>query len=354
MHVRARSFRWPLAAIATLILVLAAGALRFSSAAKAGSPACSDAVTSAPTTRATVSSASTAFGKALVIGSGAYTGCSLYLLTSDQLHSLTGSHFACSDTPNAVPASPPCDTVLWPALLTDGAPIAGPGVKAKLLGTVTRTDLPGLPAVQEVTYAGQPLYRFTFDDEPGDTQGANLFDPVTSPTGIWDLVDPSRGTPATGAAQLQLETAPLGASGPEKTVLAVTMNNAFTDLFASAGFPVYTLSPGHGHGHGHDHGKGGHGPMGPGGPCQALCQQYWLPVLTSGRPQAGDGVDQHALGTMMRPDGTQQVTYRGRPLYLFADDAYLPPFPYNAAVASINGAGANTMWGVFDTVPAVH
>jgi predicted lipoprotein with Yx(FWY)xxD motif len=348
MHLRARSFRWPLAAIAALILVLAAGALRFSSAAKADSPACSDAVTSAPTGPATVSSTSTAFGKALVIGSGPYTGCSLYLLTSDQLHSLTGSHFACSDTPNAVPESPPCDTVLWPALLTAGAPIAGPGVKAKLLGTVTRTDLPGLPAVQEVTYARQPLYRFTFDDEPGDTQGANLFDPVTSPAGIWDLVDPSRGTPATGAAQLQVETAPLGASGPEKTVLAVTMNNAFTDLFSNAGFPVYTLS------RGHDRGRGPGAVMGPGGPCQALCQQYWPPVLTSGRPEAGAGVDRHALGMTMGPDGTHQVTYRGKPLYLFADDAYLPPFPYNGALASINGAGANTMWGVFDTVPPVH
>jgi predicted lipoprotein with Yx(FWY)xxD motif len=333
------------AAVAVLAMGLVAGALQFSSPARADSPACSDAITSAPTGPATVSSASTAFGNALVVGSGPYTGCSLYLLTSDQLHSLTGSHYACSDTPNAVPGSPPCDTVLWPALLTDGAPIAGPGVNARLLGTVTRTDLPGLPAVQQVTYAGQPLYRFVFDDDPGDTQGANLFDPVTSPQGIWYLVDPSRGNPATGAARLQLETAPLGASGPQKTVLSVTMNNTFTDLFADASFPVYTLSQGRGHrGRGHWNGHGG--------ACSDLCLQYWPPVLTAGRPQAGAGVDPRALGTTMGPNGSQQVTYRGRPLYLFADDAYLPPFPYNGATASINGAGANTLWGVFNTIPA--
>lgn len=336
MRLRIRPSGWPLAgAVAALTLALAAGALQFSSPAKADSPSCADAVTSVPTGPATVSTASSAFGKVLVVGSGAYTNCSLYLLTSDQLHSLTGSHFACSNTPNAIPGSPPCDTVLWPALLTDGAPIAGPGVKANLLGTVTRTDLPGLPAVQQVTYAGQPLYRFVFDDTPGDTQGANLFDPVTSPTGIWYLVDPSRGNPATGAAQLQLETAPLGGTGTDRTVLAVTMNNTFTDLFPAASFPVYTSSRGRGR-------------------CRALCEQYWPPVLTSGRPEAGAGVDGHALGTTRRPDGTQQVTYRDRPLYLFADDAYLPPFAYNGAAASINGAGANTMWGVFDTVPPSH
>ena len=62
-----------------------------------------------------------------------------------------------------------------------------------LVGTVTRTDLPGLGSVQQVTYAGQPLYRFFQDETPGETEGANLFDPVTSPTGIWYLVQPSQG-----------------------------------------------------------------------------------------------------------------------------------------------------------------
>jgi predicted lipoprotein with Yx(FWY)xxD motif len=279
-----------------------------------------------------VSAASTAYGKVLIVGSGAYAGCSLYLLTSDQLHSISGADFACSDNLNALGA--PCDTFLWPALLTDGVPIAGPGVNPTLLGTVTRTDvLPG-QSVQQVTYAGQPLYRFFFDDKPGDTQGADLFDPVTSPTGTWYLVDPSRGRVAPGRAQLQLETAPVGGSGPNATVLAATMNLGFTDLFPNAAFPVYTSSA--------DSGNRS--------ACQGACAAvYWPPVLTDGRPQAAPGVDQNAVGTMVRPDGTHQVTYNGKPLYLFFGDAYIAGLPYGSA--RIDGAGLSTPWGMFNTIP---
>jgi predicted lipoprotein with Yx(FWY)xxD motif len=72
------------------------------------------------------------------------------------------------------------------------------------------------------------------------------------------------------------------------------------------------------------------------------------PVLTSGQPEAGPGVKQHALGVVVRPDGTHQVTYYGKALYLFIQDAYIPGI---AGTQSINGAGAVTPWGVFNTIP---
>jgi len=318
-----------------LTLGLVAVAPQFSSPASAQSgPSCADPVTSAPTGPATLSAALTPYGKVLVVGSGGYAGCSLYLLTSDQLHALTFglASFGCSDGPNAI--GHPCDTVLWPALLTKGAPIAGPGVNRALLGTVTRTDVLSGQSVQQVTYAGLPLYRFFLDETPGQTDGANLFDPVTSPTGIWYLVQPSRGRPAPGQAQLQLETAPVKGTGPDQTVLAATMNPDFSG-FPQARFPVYTLS--------RDHRESA---------CRGACAAvYWPPVLTSKQPQAGPGVDRHALGIIIRPDGTHQVTYKGRPLYLFYNDAYIPGLPYNGGMASINGAGAHTPWGVFNTIP---
>lgn len=331
--------RPPAAKASTLTLCLVAGGLLLSSPASAQSPACSDALTRAPTGPATVSAASTSHGRALVVGSGGYAGCSLYVLTSDQLHALTGAAFGCSDNTNVLKL--PCDTVLWPALVTRGAPIAGPGVNPTLLGTVTRTDLPNLPAMQQVTYAGQPLYRFLFDEAPGETEGANLDDPVTSPAGIWYLVSPRHGHPATGAAQLQLETAPVGGpGGPEQTVLAANMNDDFTSVFPNARFPVYTLSSYRGHG-GND--RRSHASV-----CQGACAVSWPPVLTTKRPQGGRGVDQHALGIIVRPDGTHQVTYNGRPLYLFNNDAYIAGI---TGAQSINGAGLVTPWGVFNTLP---
>src|ERR1700722_14291131 len=203
-HILTMLFRRPRTALvgrtsaATLTLGLVAAGLLFSAPASAQTKPCSDDA-STPTGPATVSVASTtSYGRVLVEGSGEYAGCSLYVLTSDQLHALNGAPFACSDNTNAL--GTPCDSDLWPALLTKGAPIAGPGVNPRLLGTVTRTDfdfLTGVSSVKQVTYAGYPLYRFFLDQAAGDTQGANLDDPLPSPPGIWYLVDPDRGTPAT-------------------------------------------------------------------------------------------------------------------------------------------------------------
>jgi len=212
-------------------------------------------------------------------------------------------------------------------------------VNPTLLGTVTRTDMSGLGTVQQVTYNGYPLYRFFQDEGPTETDGANLFDPVTSPTGIWYLVHPSRGRVAPGTAHLELESAPVGGSGPDHTVLAVTMDHGFS-LLDEGSFPVYTLST--------DRHSGRTKTR-----CQGQCAAVnWPPVLTSGRPQAGPGVDPHALGIIVRPDGTHQVTYHEKPLYLFENDAYIPGTPYGGG-PFINGAGLNTPWGAFNTIPSL-
>jgi predicted lipoprotein with Yx(FWY)xxD motif len=70
----------------------------------------------------------------------------------------------------------------WPPLLTRGKPVAGAGVKAKLLGVTKRKN-----GTRQVTYAGHPLYRYTLDTRAGQTtgQGTTLFG------GGWDVVAPS-------------------------------------------------------------------------------------------------------------------------------------------------------------------
>ncbi len=291
---------------------------------------CAAAVTSAPTGPATVSAESRAYGKVLVTGSPGFVGCSLYVLTADELSTLTSGAvpFACGDAPN--PLGPPCGATLWPALLTKGAPIAGPGVNPELLGTVTRTDILSGQSVQQVTYAGRPLYRVFVDETPGETEGADLFDPLTSPAGMWYMVEPSRGRPAPGRALMTLETAPVGGTGPLQTVLAVSLNRDF-HVFPNASFPVYTLRA-------RERDVAA---------CKEVCAVAWPPVLTSMLPEAGPGVDQDDLGTIVRHDGTRQVTYRGQPLYLFYADVYIPGV---TGTQGINGQGKVTPWGVFNTV----
>ena len=54
--------------------------------------------------------------------------------------------------------------------------------------------------------------------------------------------------------------------------------------------------------------------------CYDACAEAWPPVLTTGAPQAGQGVNGALLGTTPRAGGTVQVTYGGHPLYFYAHE----------------------------------
>ena len=71
---------------------------------------------------------------------------------------------------------------LWPPLITNGKPVAGPGVRASLLGTTKRKD-----GKLEVTYNGHPLYYFVSDRKPGQTTGQG----VDQFGGPWWVISPA-------------------------------------------------------------------------------------------------------------------------------------------------------------------
>lgn len=91
----------------------------------------------------------------------------VYIYTKDQQNGTTS---ACTDQT--------C-TQNWSPVTTQGAPVAGPGVIQKMLGTITRAD-----GTMQVTYNGWPLYYFASDTSAGSTTGQG-FDKS------WFLIAPS-------------------------------------------------------------------------------------------------------------------------------------------------------------------
>lgn len=132
-----------------------------SSASPSPNPSPSPSAAAAGTTIAVATNAK--LGQILVDGKG----MTVYLFVADTSTSST-CYASCAQ--------------IWPPVLTDGAPQAGTGATASLLGTTTRTD-----GKVEVTYAGHPLYYFITDKQPGDAtgQGVNGFG------GLWWVLTPS-------------------------------------------------------------------------------------------------------------------------------------------------------------------
>jgi len=71
--------------------------------------------------------------------------------------------------------------------------------------------------------------------------------------------------------------------------------------------------------------------------CYGGCATNWPPLLTTGAPLAGEGLDASLLGTTTRDDGNVQVTYNGWPLYYYVKDA---------AAGDMTGQGVGDVWFV--------
>ena len=54
--------------------------------------------------------------------------------------------------------------------------------------------------------------------------------------------------------------------------------------------------------------------------CFGACAVAWPPLRATGKPTVGAGADASLVGTTARSDGKPQITYNGRPLYLYAGD----------------------------------
>jgi predicted lipoprotein with Yx(FWY)xxD motif len=138
-------------------------------------------------TTSTATASPAASPAASPVASPAATGTKIAVATNAKLGQLLVDdkgmtvYLFVADTGTASTCYTSCASI-WPPVLTNGAPQAGTGADASLLGTTTRTD-----GKIEVTYAGHPLYYFVQDKAAGDAtgQGVNGFG------GLWWVLTPS-------------------------------------------------------------------------------------------------------------------------------------------------------------------
>jgi predicted lipoprotein with Yx(FWY)xxD motif len=133
---------------------------------------------------ATLSVANASPGKILVDSQGR----TLYLFKRD-----TGTTSMCT---GACAAN-------WPPLLANGKPTVAGGASASLVGTTKRSG-----GATQVTYKGHPLYRYSGDQKPGDSngQGVNAFG------GLWYALSPA-GNQVSGKASSSGGSGYAGGSG---------------------------------------------------------------------------------------------------------------------------------------------
>src|SRR4051812_21821828 len=156
-------------AVVTFALAACNNSSTTTSSAAGGAPTSSTfSATGSPVGQATtVDTANSDLGTILVDANG----MTLYLNTQDSAtkSTCTGS---CAAT--------------WPPLTAGGTTKAGSGVQSSQLGTLM------VGSTDQVTYYGHPLYTYTGDSQPGDTNGQGV-------GGVWQVVSP-KGTPITASS----------------------------------------------------------------------------------------------------------------------------------------------------------
>jgi predicted lipoprotein with Yx(FWY)xxD motif len=165
---RSGSRRRPLVALATLLTVgaLAAGCGNSggSGSGSGGYGSSGPAATSGGQSgAATVATTTSKLGTILVDGGGR----TLYLFEKDQ--------------PDQSACAGAC-VAAWPVDQTSGAPKAGSGVTASLLGSIKRSD-----GTTQVTYNKHPLYYYAGDSQAGQQNGQG----VDAFGAVWYVLTPA-------------------------------------------------------------------------------------------------------------------------------------------------------------------
>jgi predicted lipoprotein with Yx(FWY)xxD motif len=292
--------------------------------ATACSPQAASTVAPSPTTAESTAVVPVTGGASVQVGKNDQLGS---FLVDDKGMTL---YLFTKDTPNTSNCYDKCATA-WPPLLTTGKAASGDGVDASKLGTTTRKD-----GATQVTYNGWPLYYYAKDKAAGDVTGQDV-------GGVWFVVSPAgdkvesvaaatEASPAaTTAAATESESgyksggtateAPASSSGDAATISLGKNDNLGSFLVDAKGMTLYLFTK----------------DTPSTSVCYDKCAVAWPPLLTTGAPVAGEGVDASKLGTTTRKDGSVQVTYNGWPLYYYEKDK---------APGDLTGQDVGSVWYV--------
>ena len=186
---------------------------------------------------------------------------------------------------------------LWPPLLTTGMPVAS---DSSITGKLGAIDLPD--GTQQVTYNDIPLYYYAKDSQPGDTNGQGV-------GSVWYIVAPNTSFVSTTANLKIGQNSSLGGFLTDQNGMTLYLYKKDTNGAST---------------------------------CFSGCLALWPPLLTEGAPTAGDPAITGQIGVTTRPDGSQQVTYNGAPLYYFVKDK---------SAGDTTGQGVASVWYVVPPSP---
>ncbi|MER7461568.1 SCO0930 family lipoprotein [Streptomyces sp. NPDC097981] len=198
------------------------------------------------------------------------------------------------DTPQ--PPKSNCDgdcATTWPAVPADDASAAA-GIDASLLGSVARTD-----GSKQLTLGGWPVYRYAKDTKAGEAKGEGV-------GGTWHALAPD-GKKAVDKKQKADGNAGMGGMEMKAgTELSVADNEKLGKILVDGQWrTLYRFD------------KDSAWPMKFG--CLGACLDTWKPAAAVDKTKV-EGIAGKLVGSVKRPDGSEQLTIDCWPVYTFTGD----------------------------------
>ncbi|MFJ6793036.1 SCO0930 family lipoprotein [Streptomyces sp. NPDC091268] len=219
------------------------------------------------------------------------------------------------DKDTAKPPASNCNAdcaTAWPAVPAEDASAAA-GIDPALLGAVARAD-----GTRQLTLAGWPVYRYAKDGGPGEAKGEGV-------GGTWHALAPD-GKKAVDEKGAEKTEGAGGADGTEKGGKSAEELSVAADaklgkiLVDGQGRTLYRFD------------KDSAWPMKFG--CLDACLDTWKPAAAVDKEKVA-GINAKLVGSVKRPDGTEQLTIDCWPVYLFTGDT---------APGQTNGHNKQGLW----------